>query len=200
MNPTVEAARIALIGTGVGVGGTVTIAIVSFRTTLASVRKQIGADRNNRVWEKQAETYTDAITMVQLRTADRQAAMRKMLTGAEPEATPTPVDPVTLNARIVAYASPGVLSAVTATVKAQTEFETAISLWAAAAEQARLMAADGLPTSGTASGRDAARKALDEANRLDDVLMDTIRGELHARTDQPALPVPLARPALESPE
>jgi hypothetical protein len=106
-----------------------------------------------------------------------------------------------VTARLIAYASPGVLDALSVTARATEDFRAAISLWAAAAELGRLMAADGLPTSGTASERDAARKALDEADRLDDVLIDTIRVELHAGTDRPpALPVPLARPAPDHPE
>jgi hypothetical protein len=45
-------------------------------------------------------------------------------------------------------------------------------------------------------GKPAAEAALKEANRLDDVLMDTIRQELHtAATAVRAKPIPLSPPA-----
>jgi hypothetical protein len=216
MNPTVEAAWIAgssgLIGVLVGVTGTVTVARLGFRSTraateaanataLASLWAQIEADRRNRIWEKQAASYTDVMVMIGHRRTVYSGMMRAMLTGTKPEEPPAPIDWAVLESRCVAYASPGVLAALQASVRAGGDFQTAISMWAAAGEQAKLMAQRGAPSPGTARERDAARKALDEAHRLDDVAVDLIRAELHAGTDRPpAPPVPQARSAADHSE
>lgn len=216
MNPAVEAAWIAggsgVLGVVVGVTGTVIVARLGFRSTraatetttsaaLASVQAQIEADRRNRIWEKQAESYTDVMVIIQHRRTIYSGMMRAVLTGTEPEQPPAPIDWTVLESRCVAYASPGVLSALQASAHAGGDFETAISLWAAAVEQAKLMAESGAPSSGTARERDAARKALDEAYRLDDVAIDMIRDELHAGAGRPpAPPIPQARPAPVQPE
>jgi hypothetical protein len=76
MDPTVEAAWIAgcsgLIGVVVGIAGTVTVAAIGFRstrsattetnaTTKAVLESQIQASRDDRVYEKRAEAYVDAL-------------------------------------------------------------------------------------------------------------------------------------------
>lgn len=188
MSPQVEAAWIALIGVGVGVGSTLTVAIVSFRNTLASVREQIEADRRNRIWEKQAETYTDAIAVLANRQIIRRNKLQGVLTGTVPEEPPALIEWEAVNARLVAYASSTVLDALDAVIKAGRDFETKVTEFAAAKEQAKLMADSGHPAPDTASERDAATEALIGAGRLNDKLIHTIRDDLHAGTDRPPAP------------
>jgi hypothetical protein len=188
MSPQVEAAWIALIGAGVGVGGTVTIAIVSFRSTLASVREQIEADRRNRIWEKQAAAYTDAIAVLANRQMIRRNRLQGVMTGTVPEEPPALIEWEAVKARLAAYASPAVLDALEALIMAGRDFETKVTAFAAAKEQAKLMADSGHPAPDTASERDAATEALTGASRLNDELIHTIRDELHAGTDRPPAP------------
>jgi hypothetical protein len=117
MNPAIEAAWIAggsgLLGVTVGITGTVIVARIGFRSTrdatdattaagIASIRAQIEADRRNRIWEKQAAAYTDAIAGIAHRQRIRQGLMRQVLTGTEPSRAPAPVDWTELGARLIA--------------------------------------------------------------------------------------------------
>jgi hypothetical protein len=206
MNPAIEAAWIAggsgLLGVVVGVTGTVIVAKAGFRSTrdatdattaagLASIRAQIEADRRNRIWEKQAAANTDAIAGIVHRQRIRQGLMRQVLT----------VDWTELGARLIAYASPAVVEGLEASASAGRNYESAVAMWNISSEQARTAAEIGRPVSAPAGRREAMDKALAEADRLDDTLMDTIRAELHAGTDRPpAPPLPLARPAADHPE
>lgn len=67
MNPVVEAAWIAgasgLVGVVVGVGGTVTVGIVGFRSTRKATVDTLKAAHDDKVYEKRAAVYVDALTM-----------------------------------------------------------------------------------------------------------------------------------------
>jgi hypothetical protein len=109
------------------------------------------------------------------------------------------MDWTAVNARLIAFASPGVVDALVDAMEAQHDFEAKLARFAFVKEMGRVPGHPFFP--GTGSQRDAATKALTEATRLAEVLMDTIRAELHASTDRvPEPPVPLASPALDNPE
>lgn len=211
MNPSIEAAWIAgssgFLGVLVGVTGTAVVARLGFKSTraatdatvaggVASVQDQIEADRRTRIWEKQAAAYTDAFAGIRHRQKVRQVLMQGIITGTEPERPPVPVDWVQLEAQLLAYASPEVIEELKAAGTAGAKYESEVRLWHTYVEQARHVPVITLPVgSRPAAAREAAEKALAEANLLDDRLMDRIRAELHAGTDQvPAPPVPLAPP------
>jgi hypothetical protein len=210
MKPSVEAAWIAaasgFLGVLVGVTGTAIVARIGFRSTrdataaataatLTTVRAQIEADRRNRIWEQRAAAYTDFIAVIQHREDIRQGQMQGMITGSEPERPPAPLDTKLLEARIIAYASHDVILASKESGTAGQRFESEAALWHTYVEQGR-MSPDIWPAGPRpADARGAATKALEEANRLDDALIDLIRAELHAGADKPpGPPVPLAPP------
>lgn len=209
MNPSIEAAWIAgssgFLGVLVGVTGTAIVARIGFKSTraatdatvagsLATVRDQIEADRQSRIWEKRADAYTDFIAVIQHRQDVRQVMWREMVTGAELERPAATLDTKQVEARLIAYASNEVIRATQAAGAAGQLYEVDVAAWHILIEQRR-MSAGPPPT----EAREAAEEAQKEANRLDDALTDIIRAELHAGTDQvPAPPVPLApTPATE---
>ena len=195
MNPLVEAAWIALIGVGVGVGGTVTVARIGFTSTAKAIRKQIEAERDGRIWDKQAAAYTDAIAGIIHRQKIRQGLWAFVLTMTEPPRPESPVDWRELQPRLLAYASPDVLDALSAAGTAGQKFEQLVGLLN---DYRQEVPPDAVAARPPGTDRAAIEKALAEANRLDDVLIDQIRKELHARAEaRRSQPVPLA-PALPS--
>lgn len=167
-------------------------------TTSANIKAQIEANRNNRIWEKQAAAYTDAIEGIFHRQRIRKAQFQSMIVGTDPPPQkPAPVNWSELEARIIAYSSSVVIKAFQDAGAAGTAFEYQLDIWRTQREQLRqqLDAPPGQPAS-FPGNRAAVEAALGEANRLDDVLMDTIRRELHATAAAArAEPVPLSPPA-----
>jgi hypothetical protein len=159
---------------------------VDVRAQLASgsadIRAQIEADRSNRVWEKQAATYTDSIEGIFHRQRIRGAQLQAMIAHLDPPPkTPAPVDWPGLEARIIAYSSQEVLDAFRAAGVAGSKFEYEVNIWSIRQERLiQEMAANPERTVSSPSNRNAAQSALEDANRLDDVLMSIIRAELHA--------------------
>jgi hypothetical protein len=85
---------------------------------------------------------------------------------------------------------------------AARRFDSLVALWAASSGTAGQNAGTAHPASPppTDETRDL-RLACDEADRFDEVLLDTIREELHAGADRPPAPlVPLARIVPVQPE
>ena len=171
MNPAVEAAWIAgssgLVGVLMGVSGTVIVARLGFRSTraatevttsaaLASIEAQIEADRRNRLWERQAAAYTDTIAIVVRERATRQDKMRGVLTGNKLEQTPAPMDWTAVNARLIAFAFPGVVDALFDAMEAQHDFGATLARFAFVKEMGRVPGHPFFP--GTGSQRDAATK------------------------------------------
>jgi len=75
MNPSVEAAWIAassgFLGVLVGVAGTTIVAVVGFRNTRAATEKTVNAAHSERVWDRKADAYQDALTAALWRTHRR---------------------------------------------------------------------------------------------------------------------------------
>jgi hypothetical protein len=152
VNPSIEAAWIAgssgFLGVLVGVTGTAIVARIGFKSTrvatatavaggLTSVRDQIEADRRTRLWEKQAAAYTEAIAGIRHRQKVRQGLMQGMITGTEPERPPVPVDWIQLEAQLIAYASPEVISALASAAAAGAKYESDVRMWHTYIEQKR---------------------------------------------------------------
>jgi hypothetical protein len=197
MNPLIEA---ALIGGGVSA----IVAVVAFLTTRSTTRMQIESDRANRVWDQQAATYVDAIVAIRRRQKIRQGMWLFVVTGSEPEPPPASIDWAMLDARVIGYATNPVIEAFETAGNAGKAFEDKVRAWH---EHTEMVSSGGIPGASPqqpGTDRDSILKALKEANRLDDVLIDTIRDDLHARAGakRPA-PVRLApkpdRPAIAEP-
>ena len=194
MTPQVEAAWIALIGVGLGVGGTVTVAVSSFRSTLTSVREQIEADRRSRIWEKRAELYTDSIAAVRDLRTIRDNRLARDILGQTTRQSPAVPDFRALEARLFAYASTEVINALEEVVDADKEWRSRLSEYSATKDQAQRLDWRASAPDPSAE-RDRAVTASVEATRLGDALLDMIRDELHAGTGRsPLPPVPQSRP------
>jgi hypothetical protein len=208
MNPTIDAAWIAaasgFLGVITGIGGTVAVAFFGFRSTREAttasiaagaegIKAQLEADRRNRIWEKQAAAYTEAISGILHRQEVRGGQWQGMVTGSEPPAPASPVDWRELESRLIAYASPAVIAALRDARTAGARFADAVGMWAVLRTAAQ---APGGGPPGGARPRDAratAEEAFAEATRLDDLLIDAIRCELHAGvTGEPDPPVALS--------
>ena len=128
----------------------------------------------------------------------RGAQFRSMIVRTDPPAQePAPIDWSALEARIIAYSSSVVIKAFHDAGTAGTEFEYQLNIWRTQREELRQQL-DARPrqTASFPGNRAAVEGALGEANRLDDVLMDTIRRELHAGAAAArAEHVPLSPPA-----
>lgn len=217
MDPTIAAAWIAsgsgLLGVVVGVGGTVIVARLGFRSTrdatkattdagLASVRAQIAADRRNRIWERQSATYTDLIQNVVHRRSSRTGQMQMVITGGEePSKRPEPVGWSELGAQILAYGSQAIINKLQSANEAGRRFEDAVGMWTIASMLARQNAGTGRPTSPTpADQAEVVSKARDKADELDDDLISAIRAELHAGAAQSPAPLESSSQPIPDPE
>ena len=86
MDHTIEAAWIAAVSAAVGVGGTVTIGVVGFRSSRNSANQAIAAGaaataatnaaREDRLWEKHAAAYEDTLRGLLYRQAKRRHELR----------------------------------------------------------------------------------------------------------------------------
>jgi hypothetical protein len=194
MSAVIEAAWIGLGGVVAGglagVAGAVVVARMTARTTLAAittgtanVREQIAADRNNRIWERRAAAYVDAIAGIRHRQKVRGCQIVGTRVGTEPERPKVPADWVDVEARLIAYSSQGILAALRAASDGGRRFEDQIALWQADTDKAH--AAQDLARQGvvppawapstTPGDLEVAQK---EADQLDDALIDQIRVEL----------------------
>jgi hypothetical protein len=72
MSPVVEAALIAAITGGVGVVGTVVVAISGHRTTNKTTVLALDAARGDRLWDKQAATYEETLSALLYRADKRR--------------------------------------------------------------------------------------------------------------------------------
>jgi hypothetical protein len=155
----------------------------------ATVTAQIEAERRSRIWERQAAAYTDAIQGIRHQQNIRASQVLNIITGSEPLAAPSSIDWNEVEARLIAYASPGVMEKLRAASDAGREFS---STW-------RML--DQMPP-GVQRGvaAEQARQEARAADTLDDELMDTIRDELHASSARaPEPPIPLAASARKDP-
>jgi hypothetical protein len=194
MNPYVEA---ALIGGGAAViagGWTALVAVAAGRTTRTVTRHTIDAStantiraleaaRSDRLWDKQAATYSDAITAIRWRQARRQrqfiaAGRGRMLADEKP-----PVEWWELQGRLFAFASPAVLLAFKTASDAGIRADGSWLELDLLVHEADTLDAEFDPVADSTPEmdrvREAARQAVQAANDKDDALIQAIRDDLH---------------------
>jgi hypothetical protein len=140
--------------------------------------RTLDAARGDKVWEKQAAVYVEAIAGIrhqQKIRVSRMQALRFLVPGRQE--LPSPVDWSELEPRLLAYASPAVIEALQAASDAGIKHRGLYDLYAAAIEQER---EDEQWGNADAVG-EAAVNSLAEADARDDALIALIRAELHAR-------------------
>jgi hypothetical protein len=151
----------------------------------ADVREQLAADREHRVWEKRATTYTDAIAAIRHQQKIRGHQMVATRVRVEQEWPKQPVDLVGLEARLIAFSSPTVLAAQKTYTAAAQKFADECRIWEEDTEQARqtqeLVRSGVMPSAfpNSRSTRDDLEKARTEADKLSDEVIALIRSELH---------------------
>jgi hypothetical protein len=121
MNPTVMAAAI-------GVGGTVIVGVAGFSVAIWNTRKTIGHAREGRVWDQRAKVYTDEIAVVHYRQTAREHRTGINLPTEQAKwdaqnylskyQQPSWIE---LEARLLAFASEPVITAVQASATAHQE-------------------------------------------------------------------------------
>jgi hypothetical protein len=183
MNPLVEAAYVGGAAAIVSGGWTALVAIVGSRSTKAATRQAIEANtadtiraleaaRKDHVWDKQAATYVDAIVGIRYQQRKRRAHVGTTIVGEPPEVSDPPSNLREVEARLLAYASPKVIQAFTATNDAWEKAQHLYEEWQAA----------GNPEGGVVTPREELRQALRLASRdadeKEDVLIETIRVDL----------------------
>jgi hypothetical protein len=139
------------------------------------IRAQLEAERDRRLWEKRAEAYADAIATVMHRTRCRGFKMVEVMTGEKNELPGEVASWAEVEARVLAYASEEVFSALRAAGDTDRGFYTAVRLWETYSKQAADMAKAGqplhLPGDEPMSSRRAVDRALGEAsNRTDEFI------------------------------
>lgn len=166
MNPTVLAAAI-------GVSGTVIVGVAGFGAAIWNTRRTIAHDRESRIWDRRAAVYIEALAAVNYRQAKRKyatqtspldEASQRALSGL---AASQEFDWHGLDARLQAFASEPVYTAVQVSSTASERAMIAFRAWRAAGA-----------SSETSRAVDEAREAAEAA---DDDVIETIRTELQGR-------------------
>lgn len=182
MGQVVEAAFI-------GVTGTAIVGIAGFGAAIYTARRNLASSREHRVWDQRASVYVDAIAAVHFRQSRREYEMRadsldeKTKQHAEAYlAKYKQADGFELEARLIAFASPGV---VTTMQKASTAHRDAMNSFAAEraalrAQQARGEAIPNDPVSKVLQST-MSMGALQEADKADNAAIEMIRADLHGR-------------------
>ncbi len=177
----------------IGVGGSVIVAVVGFITTRAITAKTINtasadtlrgldAARADRLWEKQGDTYTDALRLVRNRMAVRKNQHRARqvrwddeteLRIAESIADPGLPDIHDVLTRLMVFATQAVSDAAQASWNADDEYRAALGKWR-----------NTPPGSQAQTDWDELDAAIVSANDIDDRLLDVVRADLHQLPSQ----------------
>lgn len=189
MNPTVEAAWIALGGAVTGVGGAVLVAIAGYRNTRKATIAAIEAAHNEKVWDQRSALYVELVAAVldrqerrgfdlgidQMTVGGYQQKQAELATIGEP-------DWRQLKARVVSYASPGVVDALRESSEAHDAAVRAIAYFRDRRTRTDAHAYDGEHDAARADERSAfrlAKEAAASAVQRDDGLVGLIRSELY---------------------
>jgi len=192
MNPTVEAAWIAA---GVGIlslAGTVTVAIMGYRTTR---KVALDAARNERLWDKTAAAYEEVLIALLRRQTERTEAAtfyrnpeaeKKMREGIARQ-----VDPGWFGAegRVIAYSSPEVRRGLELVRRADEEVSMRFMTWQIVKQRASAARESGnILEEPRSSGelRELMQQGLEGAEEVESALIELIRAELHGEDTQPA--------------
>ncbi len=200
MNPIIAAALIALGGSITSLLGAVGVAISGYRNTKKVTEKTVQAStgntiraldaaRGDRLWDKQATAYVDAIAGVRWQQLRRQRQLNTLDPGDPLPADKSPVDWDELEARLLAYASPAVLLALKTASDAGRKARDLYNTWTFMADDERRsndlrgagIAAPARPAQILIDAAEAVRPAIQHANDKDDALIDAIRTDLHGK-------------------
>lgn len=206
VNPQIAAALISGGVGAIGIVGTVVTSVVGSKNTrqatartveagTAANRATLIAGREDRLWERRAAAYEEALTSLLHRQAKRHFDLRDYRVTAEIEQNMNDFYEgyelpglFETEGRLVAYASNPVIKAYRATRSAHAAVQVAQSHRTALQVSNRLAAQTARPE-GAASGEimtDAQRKlssALREADAADETLIEIIRTELRSRPE-----------------
>ncbi len=186
MDPIIVASTIAAGSTGVvAIAGFFINWLTTKRTVSAGTENTIRAleaARSDRIWDKKAATYTDAIAGLRHMQGvrSRQLTSTIVTEGPPPKLSDPPVNWADLEARILAFASPTVLEAFQAASDAGLKTRHLYREW----DEARR------PQSGVMRSpdelRQALRAAVQAADAKDDALIDAMRADLYGEAGRPA--------------
>lgn len=171
VNPIVTAAAI-------GVGGTVLVGVAGFTAAIWNTKQTIRHDREARVWDRRADAYVETLAAISNRQVRRGLDMgtrpmdHRLRTGMQALAIKYQMDAAGLEARLQAFGSEPVFSAVQASSTAHRDAVAAYDAWRAEAS-APEASRNGMEKARRAA--DAARKAADDA---DDAVTEQIRREM----------------------
>ena len=172
VDPTVTAAAI-------GVGGTVLVGVAGFGAAIWNTKQTIGHDREARVWDRRADAYVETLTAIHNRQVRRGLGMgtrpmdHRLRAGMQALAGKYQMDAAGLEARLQAFGSERVFSAVQTSSTADRDAVAAYDSWRTAVGA---LGASPKDQEKARRAADAARKAADEA---DDAVIEQIRRELH---------------------
>ena len=202
MDATITAAWIgggAVILSG---GWTALVAVTSARNarrtnqaTLDAAAKNtaraLDAAREDRIWDKRADAYVEALYLTRNRQERRGDMTRTIrLDQASEESRQQWLanfklpDEVGMEMRLLAYASEPVLAAARATGAANAEAENAYLYWKALIEEAQRSAPDAPIRAQAGGAQKAMQTAVDASIKADEGLLDAIRADLHSRPSQ----------------
>ena len=152
-------------------------------SALTTVHEQIEADRQNRIWEKRAAAYVEAVKLLRHQQEIRYSQVQHLITGKEFRTDPASVDRQVLEAELIAYGSSDVLDALAAATTAGDKFLS--DFWTVERMEAGSTRGDLVQQ---------ARAEAPDATDLEEKVLDIIRAELQARAgDQPGAPIPRSR-------
>jgi hypothetical protein len=198
VNPAVQS---ALIAAGVGLAGTVVVAVSGFRNfRRVSIETSLAAAdtaHRDRLWARQAATYEAALTRLVSRQAQREDLLRLFRYSEEYEKRIAEMFDsqdekpwFQAQAQILAYASPEVVDAMGPTTVADTKVRAQHDRWKRLYDQAQ---AGG--TQAVTGAREDFESALEAAHSADGVLMNLIRADLHRRPSEAlSSPAPPSEP------
>lgn len=131
MDPTVTAAAIGVGGTLVG---TVIGGVAGFWAAVRNTSKTIEHARENRIWDRRAEVYVEALAAIHYRQVSRETQIHAMddqfrQRGEAILATYKPPDWSGLEARLQAFASEPVITATQASSTAHRDAINAFKSW-----------------------------------------------------------------------
>jgi hypothetical protein len=157
----------------------------------------LDAAREDRIWDKRADAYVDALYVIrhrQERRGDRTRTIRfdKATEDRRQEwlASFKLPDEISMEMRLLAYASESVLAATRAAGEANAKAESAYLYWKGLIQESQLSAPDAPIRDQATAARKAMQPAVDEATRADEALLDAVRSDLHSRPSQmKAVPV-----------
>ena len=207
MDSLVAAAWIGAITGGVGIVGTATVAITAARTTrritdrtnkaaTANMVLALDAARAERLWEKRADAYVDALKLLRRRQALRGEAVRTARFDRQGEelirqwlnSFKMPDDWQGIEMRMLAYASQPVFDALRDSALANDAINAARQNWEEAREQVSAAPTAGQAVSDVRIAFDAIKSAIEQADGRDEVLLAVIRADLHDRPSTALFP------------